>query len=121
MHATNLIQSMPNVHHTLEAIEQLEMLAVCDVQPTEITRYADVLLPEDTYLERYDDLSLGLCKQPYIALRQPVVTSPHDTRPAWRIAKELGTELGVGDYFAFDTFETTSRRGWPAAAPPWPS
>jgi thiosulfate reductase / polysulfide reductase chain A len=106
VHATNLIQSMPNVHHTLEAIEQLEMLAVCDVLPTEITRYADVLLPEDTYLERYDDLSLGRCKQPYIALRQPVVTSPHDTRPAWRIAKELGTALGVGDHFGFDSFET---------------
>jgi thiosulfate reductase/polysulfide reductase chain A len=33
------------------------------------------------------------------------VTSPHDTRPAWRIAKELGTELGVGDFFGFSTFE----------------
>jgi thiosulfate reductase/polysulfide reductase chain A len=42
---------------------------------------------------------------PYIGLRQPVVQSPHDTRPAWRIAKELGTELGVGDYFAFSNFE----------------
>ncbi len=26
-------------------------------------------------------------------------------RPAWRIAKELGAELGVGDFFVFDTFE----------------
>jgi thiosulfate reductase/polysulfide reductase chain A len=106
VHATNLVQSLPNVHHTLEAIEQLDMLVVCDVLPTEITRHADVLLPEDTYLERYDDLSLGRGKRPYVCLRQPVVTSPHDTRPAWRIAKELGTELGVGDYFAFDDFET---------------
>jgi thiosulfate reductase/polysulfide reductase chain A len=105
VHATNLVQSMPNVHETLEAIEQLEMLVVCDIQPSEITRYADVLLPEDTYLERYDDLSAGVGKRPYVCLRQPVVQSPHDTRPAWRIAKELGKELGVGDFFAFETFE----------------
>jgi thiosulfate reductase/polysulfide reductase chain A len=105
VHATNLIQSLPNVHETVEAIDKLDLLVVCDVQPTEITRYADVLLPEDTYLERYDDLSVGIGKRPYLCLRQPVVRSPHDTRPAWRIAKELGTALGVGDFFAFESFE----------------
>jgi thiosulfate reductase/polysulfide reductase chain A len=105
VHGTNLIQSMPSQRETVKAIEQLDLLAVCDILPTEITRYADVLLPEDTYLERYDDLQLGGGKQPFIGLRQPAVTSPHDTRPAWRIAKELGAELGLSDYFAFSTFE----------------
>jgi thiosulfate reductase/polysulfide reductase chain A len=105
VHGTNLVQSMPNVRETVEAIRNLDFLAVCDVQPTEITQWADVLLPEDTYLERYDDLAVGSGKVPYVGIRQPVVTSPHDTRPAWRIAKELGTELGVGDWFGFSTFE----------------
>ena len=105
VHGTNLIQSMPNVHETVEAIQKLDLLVVCDVQPTEITQWADVLLPEDTYLERYDDLALGTGKAPYVGLRQPVVRSPHDTRPAWRIAKELGNALGVGDYFGYATFE----------------
>jgi len=105
VHGTNLVQAMPNQRETLEAIDRLDMLVVCDILPTEITRYADVLLPEDTYLERYDDLQIGAGKRPFIGLRQPVVTSPHDTRPAWRIAKELSQELGVGDHFAFDTFE----------------
>jgi thiosulfate reductase/polysulfide reductase chain A len=105
VHGTNLIQSMPNVKETVEAIANLDMLAVVDILPTEITQYADVLLPEDTYLERYDDLSLGSTKTPYIGLRQPAVTSPHDTRPAWRIAKELGRKLGVGDFFPWATFE----------------
>jgi thiosulfate reductase / polysulfide reductase chain A len=105
VHGTNLIQSMPDVRETVEAIRNLDLLVVCDVLPTEITQWADVLLPEDTYLERYDDLSLGSTKTPYVGLRQPVVQSPHDTRPAWRIAKELGTELGVGDFFGFSSFE----------------
>ncbi len=103
--ATNLLQCLPNVHHTLEAIDNLDLLVVCDVAPSEITAYADVVLPESIYLERYDDLSRGAGKRPYIGLRQPAVQSPFDTRPAWRIAKELGTELGVGDFFAFDNFE----------------
>lgn len=105
VHGSNLIQSLPNKKETFEAIRNLDILVVSDIQPTEITDWADVILPEDIYLERYDDLKLGGDLRPYIALRQPVVKSPYDTRPAWRIAKELGTELGVGDFFAFDSFE----------------
>ena len=105
VHGTNLIQSMPNVKETVEAIRNLDLLAVVDILPTEITQYADVLLPEDTYLERYDDLAIVGAKQGWVGLRQPVVRSPHDTRPAWRIAKELGTKLGVGDFFPWATFE----------------
>jgi thiosulfate reductase/polysulfide reductase chain A len=105
VHGTNLVQSMPDVRETVDAIRKLDLLVVCDVQPTEITQWADVLLPEDTYLERYDDLALGTGKEPYVGLRQPVVRSPHDTRPAWRIGRDLARELGLGDYFAFDTFE----------------
>ena len=105
VYATNLLQAVPNVKETLEAIEQLDMLVVCDILPTEITQYADVLLPEDVYLERYDDIKRGPTQTPFLALRQPAVKPVHDTRPAWRIAKELGTELGVGDFFAFDSIE----------------
>ncbi len=105
VHGTNLIQSLPNLHETVEAIQKLDFLVVCDILPTEITNYADVLLPEDTYLERYDDLFLGTGRVPFVALRQPVTKSPFDTRPAWRIAKELGTALGVGDFFGYSTFE----------------
>ncbi len=105
VHGTNLIQSMPNVNQTLEAIHNLDLLVVCDVMPTEIVRYADVVLPEDVYLERFDDLQLGAGKKPYIGIRQPVIAPQLDTRPAWRIAKELAQELGVGDQFAFETFD----------------
>ena len=105
VHATNLLQALPNRKETQEAIEHLDLLVVCDVLPTEITRYADVLLPEDVYLERWDDLLVGAAKEPYLGLRQPAVQSPYDTRPAWRIARELAAEQGLSDYFAFDTFE----------------
>jgi thiosulfate reductase/polysulfide reductase chain A len=105
VHATNLVQSIPHAEETLEAIRTLDMLVVCDVLPTEITRWADVLLPEDTYLERYDDILTGSGREPFVGLRQPVVASPYDTRPAWRIAKELAAELGVGAYLDFATME----------------
>lgn len=105
VHGTNLLQCMPHPRETLEAIHALDLLVVCDVLPTEITRYADILLPEDVYLERFDDLQVGSAREPYVCLRQPAVVSPYDTRPAWRIAKELGTELGLGEFFAYRDME----------------
>ena len=59
---------------------------------SEIAGYADVVLPEATYLERYDDLNVELFREPFVALRQPVVEPPGDQKPGWWIARELGAE-----------------------------
>ncbi len=102
VYGTNLISALPAPEETRDALRKLDLVVVCDVLPTEITRWADVLLPEDTYLERFDELAVGTGVKPYIGLRSPVVRSPHDTRPAWRIARDLARELGLGAYFDFE-------------------
>ena len=53
------------------------------------------MLPESTYLERYDDLNVEWFREPFVALRQPVVPSPHDQKPNWWIARELAKKLGL--------------------------
>ena len=40
----------------MKAIQNLELLVAVDTMPMEITGWADVVLPECTYLERYDAL-----------------------------------------------------------------
>lgn len=102
---TNLLQSLPNPRETEKAIQSLELLAVVDVLPAEITGYADVVLPECTYLERYDDLYAGTFREPFVALRQPAVEPMYNTRPGWWIARELGRRLGLGAYFPWDNIE----------------
>jgi thiosulfate reductase/polysulfide reductase chain A len=99
------MQSLPARNETIEAIRKLDLLVVCDILPTEITEWADIVLPEDLYLERFDDLLSIPSKEPTIGLRQPIVKSPYDTRPAWRIAKDLAKEMGVLEYFGYTTFE----------------
>ena len=57
VYATNLVTTIPGVQHRLEqAAQSLDLVVVIDTMPAEITGYADVVLPECTYLERYDDL-----------------------------------------------------------------
>ena len=99
VYATNLLNALPNQAETIRAIQQLDLLVVVDVIPSEIAGWADVVLPESVYLERYDDLNPELFKQPFIALRQPVVDAPHDQKPNWWIAKKLAEKLGLGSFF----------------------
>jgi thiosulfate reductase/polysulfide reductase chain A len=99
VYGTNLIQAMPQRAETLKAIEALDLLVVVDVLPAEIAGYADLVLPEASYLERYDDLLPVAWHQSGVALRQPVIPPPGEARPGWWIARELGHRLGLGTYF----------------------
>ncbi len=104
-YATNLLQALPNQAETIAAIQKLDLLVVVDVVPSEIAGWADVVLPESTYLERHDDLNVELFREPFVALRQPVVPSPHDQKPNWWIARELALKLGLGAYYPWTHVE----------------
>lgn len=96
VYGTNLLQSLPNPQETREAIQHVDLLVAIDVLPTEICGWADVVLPEATYLERDDDLYVAAWKQPFVALRQRAVEPLYDTKPGWWIAQELAKRLGLG-------------------------
>jgi thiosulfate reductase / polysulfide reductase chain A len=105
VYATNLLNALPNETETIRAIQQLDLLVVVDVVPSEIAGWADVVLPESTYLERYDELNPELFREPFIALRQPVVEAPHDQKPNWWIAKELAARLGLAAFYPWRDIE----------------
>jgi len=105
VYATNLIHALPNEAETIKAIQNLDLMVVVDVIPSEIAGWADVVLPESVYLERYDDLNVEWFREPFVALRQPVVEAPHDQKPNWWIARELAVKLGLGAYYPWTDIE----------------
>ena len=105
VNGTNLIHTLPDQQKTLKAIESLEMLVVIDTMPMEITGYADVVLPECTYLERYDSIRNSPHREPVISLRMPAVKPKYNSKPDWWIAQQLGYELGLDEYFRFRNIE----------------
>ena len=104
-YATNLIQALPNEQETIKAIKNLDLLVVVDVIPSELAGWADVVLPEAVYLERFDDLNVELFREPFVALRQPVVDAPHDQKPNWWMAKKLAETLGLAHYYPWKDIE----------------
>ncbi len=104
VYGQNVLQSIPQRPHTLDAISKLDLMVVVDVLPMEQTYYADLVLPEATYLERYDMPQIALsAKQPYIAIRQPSVDPLYESKPGWWIAQQMARRLGLEAYFPWKT------------------
>jgi thiosulfate reductase/polysulfide reductase chain A len=111
VYGSNLPTTLPNPEQTYKAIQELEFLVTVDVLPAEIVGWSDVVLPEATYLERCDELLTPSYKQPYIAVRQEVVPPMYESKPGWWIARELGTRLGLPEFFPWrDSMEYAETR-----------
>ncbi len=101
---TNLPISLPDKKLFKEAADAVEFIAVMDTMPMEITGYADVILPEATYLERYDFLRAAQNRIPNVALRMPAAEPKYKSKPAWWITKQIGERLGLHDYFNYNDY-----------------
>ena len=96
---------MPNPAETLKAIDGLDLLVVIDTMPSEITGYADVVLPECTFLERHDQLLVGFGRRGWTSVRQPVAPLRYESKPNWWIAKGLAKALGIPECLPFKDLE----------------
>ena len=98
----NLFESIPNPKRTQDALKNLDFYVAIDTLPQEHVMWADVILPECTYLERYDPLFACADKKPYITMREPAVRrctrpSPAGGSPAsWACALGLQGLLPLG-------------------------
>ncbi len=101
VYGQNIFESIPQKPNTRKAIEQLDLMVVVDVLPGEQADYADIVLPECTYLERYDPPHfVTTAKTPFVAIRQPACEPMYESKPGWWIAKEMAKRLKLDDYVA---------------------
>lgn len=102
---TNLIYTIPDSQRTIEALQNQDLVVVVDTMPMEITGYADVVLPECTYLERYDDLRISPFREPTVALRAPAAEPKYLSKPASWIARRLAIKLGIPGFANYEDFK----------------
>ena len=100
-HRFDPLAAVPDQPRMIEAFKKLDLLVSVDVYMSDTGAYADVILPECTYLERTDPVIEASGLAPKIRLRQQAVPPQGDARPSWRIYKELAEATGLGDYFAY--------------------
>lgn len=105
INGTNLLSTVPDMENTIRAIQNLDLIVAIDTMPMEITGWADVVLPECTYLERWDSIRTSPHRKPQIALRMPATEPLYNTKPGYWIARELSKKLGLEAYFPFENIE----------------
>ena len=103
----NPVLSLPDRRRTLEALGRLDFIVDIDVVLNDTGWFADVVLPEASYLERYDPLSVVDGR---VFLRQPVIEAQGEARSALWIYKELGSRLGLADFFQYSDEEDYLRQ-----------
>ena len=77
---------------------KIPFLIVCDAFQSEMTAYADIVLPDTTYLERHDVMSMldrpiSEYDGPVDSVRIPVVPPTGECKPFQEVLIELGTRL----------------------------
>lgn len=94
----NPVQSLPDRQRTLDTMGKLDFIVTIDIIMNDTSWFSDVVLPEASYLERFDPL---LPVGNRIFVRQPVIEPQGEAKSALWIYKELGNRLGLGDYFQY--------------------
>ncbi|HZT04461.1 MAG TPA: molybdopterin oxidoreductase family protein [Steroidobacteraceae bacterium] len=82
---------------------RIPFVIVADAFASETVAYADLVLPDTTYLERYDCISLldrpiGSAHGPADAIRVPVLQPGRDVRPFQDVLLDLAGRLGLPDF-----------------------
>ena len=85
----------------------MDFITTMDIIMNDTAWYSDVVLPEASYLERYDPL-LPVGNKAFI--RQPVIEPQGEAKSALWIYKQLGERLGLGDYFQYEDEEDYIRQ-----------
>lgn len=102
----NPFQSTPNPYRTSAAFRNAEFIFCADILPTETSLYADIILPEATFLERTDGIETWHEHESQtIALRYPVLEPLYESKDPYWIVKQLSSRLGVGKQFDHETIE----------------
>ncbi len=97
--------SMPDPQAQKEAFDNCDLLVAIDTHYSEFAWYADVILPESTYLERDNPICLQKGPKPRLAVRRKAVEPRFDTKAGWEIFKGLADRLDMAEYFPYTTIE----------------
>lgn len=103
----NPVLSLPDRNRTLATFAKMDFIATVDIIMNDTAWFSDVILPEASYLERYDPLNVVGDKA---FLRQPVIEPQGEAKSALWIYKQLGERLGLGDYFQYTDEEDYLRQ-----------
>ncbi|MCK7503087.1 MAG: molybdopterin-dependent oxidoreductase [Desulfobacterales bacterium] len=88
-----------------KVLDNLDLLVSIDVNYSQTGWFADVILPENTYLERSNIIATQKGAKPGFVMRRQAVPPRYDSKPAWEIFTLIAGRMGAGQYFPYRSIE----------------
>ena len=93
----NPLNQFPNTNKAVEALRKLEFIVIHEQFMTPTARFADILLPVNTFMER-NDIVRPWVGAPYWFYMNKAIDSLGESKTDLEISMELAPRLGVSDY-----------------------
>lgn len=111
LYDSNPVYETPGGQRFVKAFDRIPFIVSFASFPDESAQYADLILPEPTFLERYEDHLIEGLGYPGVGLRQPVITPLHDTLSAGDFLLQVAATMGepLSGAFPWNTYEEVLR------------
>ena len=96
----NYVNQYANSNKIAEALTALDFVVVQEQYFTATARYADILLPVNTFMERNDITNGGLA--PFVGYTKQAIDSEGESKSQLEIAAALAGRLGIEDFLHTD-------------------
>ncbi len=93
MRKHNPMMGVPNSAKTAELLKSMDLNVMIDILPSDTAMYADVILPEASYLERTSPVKAYGFLEPAIVQRKAAIKPLYETKEPEVIYKELAEKL----------------------------
>jgi anaerobic dimethyl sulfoxide reductase subunit A len=90
----NYLTQWPNINKIVQALRALEFIVVEEQFMTPTAKFADILLPTNTFMER-NDITLGVGGTAFIGSINKVIEPLGESKSSLQIAVELGQRIGI--------------------------
>ncbi len=92
--ATNHLNQYSNVNKGIKALKALEFIVVHEQFMTPTAKFADILLPVNTFMER-NDIAVPWLGSPYYIYLNKTIDSLYESKSDLEICRELSKRLGI--------------------------
>jgi anaerobic selenocysteine-containing dehydrogenase len=101
----NPLASNANTNRVRRALDRLDFIVVMDIFMSKTAEMADLVLPDTSFLERYDYRTYPSAKGVVVALRQPAVEPIHESRSFYEVELALARRMGYWDTYPWHSVE----------------
>ncbi|MGP1485445.1 MAG: thiosulfate reductase PhsA [Campylobacter sp.] len=101
----NQMINVAGTQKTIDAMKKLDFIVCSDVYMSDFAIWADVILPESTYLERDEGIEDKSGQKPAYMIRNKVVEPIGDTKNGYDIFRQLAAKMNIDEAYTNKTMD----------------